>query len=500
MQICDPLAGHASPRQINPAFRYNQADVAYNVFRSNVHAVATKLFCAGVAPGDVVGVYIGQSPLHWCVLLALLRVGAISVSLSSRVGSEAEALPQMSAVVCARGRRPESTGSYRVIEVSSDWLRPADTEALGMPSTDEAEHRLGRICFTSGTAGTPKAILLDSETLRARLSGTAGRSMLDNNSVLWCGLGPDSAYGYTATLAAWLSGGTVVFTSRLEAAYEQIVWGRVNLVISSPATLGAVLKGYPEEKASRIDGHVIVAGGPLSVAFRDVLLKRFCSKVFVAYGSSEAGGLTLADAAILDHSEGAVGVVFPDVEVQVVGDDGAALPAGSLGRIRVRTGSCVSSYLNDPAATERHFSGGWFYPGDAARLSLRSSLTLVRRDEDVLNIGGVKISAGIVESVIRDQFGINDGAVVALPDATGTPRLVLVAAGQPSEMHRLAPAIRAALPGLPPFRIIPVSKIPRSAMGKFNRVDLAQRVLNLLELRGPDQEGDDFYLLSKPEA
>jgi len=432
-------------------------------------------------------------------VLALLRLGAVSVSLSSRAVAEAAALPQMASVVCARGDVPAGMDRLRAIEISSDAFAPAAATFPELPTVEEAEGTAGRICFTSGSAGAPKAILLDGATLRARLGGTARRSLLDGHSVLWCGLGPDSAYGFTATLAAWLCGGTVMFTGRLETGFQQIVQAGVNLVIASPAVLSAVLRSQPDDTAHRIEGSVIVAGGPLSAKLRDLLLLRLCRDVFVAYGSSEAGGVTLAKAEILDEGAGSVGAAFPDVELQVVDDDGHLLPPGEIGRVRIRTDSCVRSYIHDPVATARHFSDGWFYPGDTGRLSAGGALTLARREEEVLNIGGTKLSAPIIEALLRDQPGIDDGAAIAVSDASGMSRLLVLATGEPTAMPHLAPALRTAIPGLPPFHIVPVSMIPRSAMGKINREELARRVLDLLDRRGTRGPSDDFHLLRKPD-
>ena len=67
-------------------------------------------------------------------------------------------------------------------------------------------------------------------------------SRLHTQSVIWCGLGPDSAYGFTATLATWMVGGSVCFLRTPDRAYEDLIQCNVNVIIASPAALNSVLQ------------------------------------------------------------------------------------------------------------------------------------------------------------------------------------------------------------------------------------------------------------------
>ena len=105
------------------------------------------------------------------------------------------------------------------------------------------------------------------------------------------------------------------------------------------------------------------------------MLRNVCSELLIAYGSSEAGGVTLGDAKDLTAIPGTVGPVFPDVEVQIVDNAGAPVQPNVAGQIRVRTNNAVKGFLGDPIATGHHFKDGWFYPGDIATLSPDGLLT-----------------------------------------------------------------------------------------------------------------------------
>jgi acyl-coenzyme A synthetase/AMP-(fatty) acid ligase len=424
-----------------------------------------------------------------------MRLGAISVSLMSRFQKEIEDLPNLSFLVCPEGDLPACPRAVQLIEIRSDWLKAASNYNVSLPSVEEAERHFGRICFTSGTSGKPKAILLDSEILKRRLSGTASRSRLHAQSVLWCGLGPDTAYGFTATLATWMAGGSVYFLTRSDHAYADLIESNVNVLIASPAALNVVLQSRPVDASSSVSGPVIVAGGPLSIRLRDLLLNHLCSEVLIAYGSSETGGVTLADAQVLDEHPGSVGSVFPDVQVQLVDDGGRILPIGTPGKIRIKADSSASSYLNDRVATAQHFSEGWFYPGDIARLSNDGTLTLLGREAETLNIGGVKFSASEIDGVARAQAGIEDACAIVLPDSSRGGRLAIAVVGQPDTIASFPPRLRLVMPELPPFSVVPVSVIPRNSMGKINREEFAQEIVELLQNSTAAAAGNRFSII-----
>ncbi len=474
MNLARPLLSGRERFPNAVAIHHGARHLTYARAFADVEAVAANLAAQGVRPGQIVAADIHQPMSHWVVLLALMRLGAVSVSLTDGFAREAAALPGLSAVVCGTDET-RTYGEARRIPLQADWLRAPAGAAASLPDPAEAERALGRICFTSGTSGRPKAIVLSSALLRARLSGTARRTCIDTRSVIWCGLGPDTAYGLTATLAAWLEGAAGVFAGTGKGAHRHLAERHVNLVVASPAALSALLKDAVPG-AKRIEGRVIVAGGRLAVPLRDQLVDRLCDDVFVAYGSSEAGGVAFGSAAGLDQHPGRVGRLFPDVEAQVVGEDGAPLPAGAEGRLRVRTGSSAQGYLNDPVATAAHFEDGWFQSGDAAVLAGDGSLTIVGRPASVLNLGGVKLAADEIDAVARDGAGIDDACAVVLGGEADGQQLAVLVAGTPESPGEVAVRLRAHLPALPRFLLVSVPAIPRGTMGKVNRADLAARV------------------------
>ncbi|MEO8243603.1 MAG: class I adenylate-forming enzyme family protein [bacterium] len=452
-----------------------EVHLTYSQAYQDVERIAAHLFAQGVRPGHVVGTDLQRPISHWLVLLALLRIGATSVSLTTQREAEAAALRDLAFVVQSLTDSFAYRSDIGRIDLGRTWLQIPPGCAADLPEPLVAAQTAGRICFTSGTAGKAKAIRLTADLLHARLVATARRTLISTRSVLWCGLGPDTAYGLTATLATWAAGGTVVFSRGGDGAFRTLSDLRVNLIVASPAALATLLRDANSGDLPGLHCDVIVAGGRLQVGQRDALLARLCTAVYVAYGASETGGVTLGDAAGLDHHAGHVGQVFDDVDVRIVDDLGTDQPIGTTGQIRLRSSSTVGGYLNDHEASQSHFDAGWFVPGDLGQLSANRALTVVGRPVDILNLGGIKLSATEIDAAARDLPGIVDVCAIVLTPET-TPQLAVVIVGSLSDPAAFATALRARLHNLPRMMIVAATAIPRGSMGKVNRLSIAEAV------------------------
>jgi fatty-acyl-CoA synthase/long-chain acyl-CoA synthetase len=123
---------------------------------------------------------------------------------------------------------------------------------------------------------------------------------------------------------------------------------------------------------------------------------------------------------------------------------------------------------------------GWFYPGDIAQISDEGLIILLGREADTLNIGGIKLSATEIDEAARSHLGIDDACAIVLPDRGEGVRLAIAVAGQMDAIRNLPPQLRAMMPGLPRFSVVPVSVIPRNSMGKVNREEFAHGIADLL--------------------
>ncbi len=122
---------------------------------------------------------------------------------------------------------------------------------------------------------------------------------------------------------------------------------------------------------------VYVSGTRVPAELRKLFRGRFGAPLFVHYGAQEFGRIATTYPGGHDDVPESVGAPVPWIDFEIVDDAGKALPAGEIGKVRVRSDCMSREYHQDPIATFRHFADGWFYPGDLGTLTPRNALCLL---------------------------------------------------------------------------------------------------------------------------
>ena len=182
------------------------------------------------------------------------------------------------------------------------------------------------------------------------------------------------------------------------------------------------------------------------------------------------------------------------VEIRTIPDDAAhdlshftSPPAHGSEEGRVWLGGDVvaGGYLEDPRQTGEHFrvieGQRWYRTDDVGRLREDGMLRVLGRTDDVINTGGIKISAGVVTATLASHPGVRQALVVPVPDpewGQAVAALVVPRDGGPTGELRaeLTDLIRDRL-GAPavPKHWRAVSELPMLATGKPDRRAAAQR-------------------------
>jgi acyl-CoA synthetase (AMP-forming)/AMP-acid ligase II len=162
------------------------------------------------------------------------------------------------------------------------------------------------------------------------------------------------------------------------------------------------------------------------------------------YATSEGGGIAvLSPEEQLAFAE-TVGRPAFRVEIEVVDSDDRPVPRGTVGRLRYR-GPGVSTRLVDADGRVTNGpAGGWFFPGDLARILPSGHVQLAGRIKDMVIRGGVNIYPAEIEAVLHAVPGVHDCAVFGIPDAEFGEALMAVV--EPQGGVTLAAAdVRASL-------------------------------------------------------
>ena len=435
----------------DPAVRLTYAQI-----RDRVDEVAAAVIAAGVQPGDRVAIW-APNCWEWIVaLLGLQSAGAVLVPLNTRYkGIEAAdilrrsgarllftvegflgndyvsmlreptsgELPDLERIVLLRdtGSRPEGVQSFEEFIASGADVDRAEVDARIDALTGDA---LSDLLFTSGTTGAPKGVkLTHAQTLRA-FGDWADIGGLRADDRYLCINPFFHAFGYKAGIvASFMTGATLVpmATFDLDAVADLIEAERIS-VIPGPPTIYQTLLNHPGFDAERASTLRLAVTGAAVVPVE--LVERMRNElgfdtVVTAYGMTEASGC----ATICRREDSAEtisttsGRAFPGMEVQVVDDDGAALPAGEAGEVWVRGYNVMSGYFEAPEQTAETLTpDGWLRTGDVGVMTEDGYLTITDRKKDMFIVGGFNAYPAEIERLLLAHPDVAQAAVVGVPD------------------------------------------------------------------------------------
>jgi len=195
------------------------------------------------------------------------------------------------------------------------------------------------------------------------------------------------------------------------------------------------------------------------------------------YGMTELG-MALSNPLHGERRPGYVGVPLPDVDVQIVDEDGIQVLEGTPGELEVRGPTVFSEYWQRPDETRQAFRNGWFRTGDVAVVEHGYYRLLGRTSVDIIKTGGFKVSALEIEEVLRTHPAIGECAVIGVDDPEWGERVsaaVELRAGATLSCDELQ---RWAKERLAPYKVPralrTVTALPRNTLGKVVKPDVAR--------------------------
>jgi acyl-coenzyme A synthetase/AMP-(fatty) acid ligase len=248
--------------------------------------------------------------------------------------------------------------------------------------------------------------------------------------------------------------------------------------MTSPATIKDLAAALPfDGNAFPSLRYLRIVGGGLSEHLVKLAKRRITPNIWLPYGISEIGAISMADPALLDAHPDCAGRPKPGVEVEVVDPEGKLLGPGETGELRVRVPGMPSAYYMNPERTAEKYRDSWFYTNDIGMLTPEGLIRLEGRSDDRINLGGLKLYPERVETVLNAHPDVRDSAVFTIPDKDGNK--VLVAAvvlnreGKPDN-SLIEHCRERKLGGMTPRRFFVVKELPRNESGKLVRSALPE--------------------------
>ncbi len=338
--------------------------------------------------------------------------------------------------------------------------------------------------FTSGTTGTPKAVLLTHRNLEHACYVENRHHGQTHEDIFLC-IPP---LYHTGAKMHWFGsfivGGKCVILKGvkpewiLEAVSEEkatIVW---LLVPWAHDILIDIERGKLNLNEYELDQWRLMHIGAQPVPPSLIREWKLCfpnHEYDTNYGLTECTGPGCVHLGMENSDRvGAIGVPGFDWECRIVNKAGKLLPGGESGELIVKGPGVMKEYYKNPEATEKTIKNGWLYTGDIARYDLAGFIWLVDRKKDVIICGGENIFPVEIENFFMNNSKIHDIAVIGIPDE----RLGEISAGIISVKPGMKLSEKEVIEfgkGLPRYkrlRKIIFADVPRNATGKIEKPKL----------------------------
>jgi acyl-coenzyme A synthetase/AMP-(fatty) acid ligase len=371
----------------------------------------------------------------------------------------------------------------RNIRFDMSWLPTATAPAPRKPYRRRPIGDVNIIAFTSGTTGLPKMHVQSKAALEQRLSGsetTWGRGDYKRALIM---PGVAARIGFNNTCGMLIEGKTACFASSAEDALWLISIFDIDTVIASPQQALGLAEIQEKKTCFPLSSLTLlkIAGAKAPPEMVRKLRSQLCRKIILSYGSTEAGTTAAALYDVIEEIPDAVGFVAPDVELEIVDELGAALPAGADGLIRLRTPQLLSNREWERSASHPADKDFWFYPGDIGHLTEHGVLCVTGRSSDVINCGGIKVSATKIEEIVRTLPEIKEAAACGVMGPAGLEEVwIAVVARAPVDIAEIKRRLLEHKEiGLAPAEVFVLDELPRGDLGKVQKLRLKDQLLRL---------------------
>lgn len=474
--------------------------VTYASLKADSERFASLLKKRGIRKGDIVAGLLPRIPELLAVIIGTWRAGAVYQPLFTAFGPKAIET-RISGASGSGAKLVITDGANRskladvadcppVIEVDRTGAAPGClARLLADEPTGIAPVTLkGRdpfvLLYTSGTTGTPKAVLYPLALLLP--VGIYMRDAIDLEPAdrYWNIADPGWAYGMLyAVVGPLMLGQTTTFYEggfTVEATLRIVRDLGITNFAGAP-TAYRMLMAAGAEAAKVAAGQLRVAssaGEPLNPEVARWARTSLGVPLKDHYGQTETAMLVNNHHAIAHpEKEGSAGYAMPGFHVEVLGDDLQPVPDGTPGILAVdMTRSPLNTFSGYWRAETPAIRGKWYLTGDTMMRDADGHFFFVGRSDDIITSAGYRIGPFDVESALIEHPAVAEVGVIGKPDPERTEivkAFIVLKAGREGTAEltaELQEHVRRRLATHAfPREIAYLAELPKTPSGKIQR-------------------------------
>jgi acyl-CoA synthetase (AMP-forming)/AMP-acid ligase II len=456
--------------------------ISYAELDETTRAMAAAFVDAGVGKGTRVGLIMPNRVLWVQIAVALTRIGAVLVPLSTLL-QPPELISQLRVASVQALIAVEEFRGHRYLDDLAGVVGTAELPALRTVWTPDELTTGGRnintitaavtpsdtlvIMFTSGSSGPPKGVIHShGNALGAVRSGLTARC-IDADTRLYLPMPFFWVGGFgSGVLSALLAGATLVTEEipRPETTLRLLERERVTL-----------FRGWPDqaEALARQSASVARDLSTLRPGSLEALLppeqRAEPGARAKLFGMTESFGPYCgypADTDMPRSAWGSCGKPFDGMQVRIVDPDtGQPVPAGTIGMIQIRGPHTLRGICR--RSREELFTADGYYPtGDLAHLDDEGFMFYHGRSDDMFKVSGATVYPSEVEQALRTIDGVEN---VFVTEASGAVGAVVITDRHVEELQGAARKLLSAFK-VPTVWLLVASDddIPRGTTGKVD--------------------------------
>jgi len=437
--------------------------------------IAANLRREGIRAGALVGIAVPNQLQHLAAALALARLGAGQMPFGPGDGplERREAARRLGITATIGGSRSR-------IEPPPETLRGLK-ELKAEPIEPERGGALPFIVLrTSGTTGAPKLSLI-THAKEAQRQAYAEVLPYGPDTRLLSMSRVSFPWPFLHAFRCLAAGGCVVLYDGVKRGEEIELIHRsgANNLVGAPVHATDLLKAARGPAPALPAVQVLILGAALvPEALRLEVRARLTPNLYVTYGTSEVGTISVATPALIERLPGTVGTLVRGVEIEIRDPEGRPLPPGERGVLRARASGMVDGYIGQPEETAHAFRDGWFHSSDLVERTPEGELVHHGRADDMMIYDGINVFPSEIESVLLRHPAVAEAAAFAFPSPTrGEVPAAAVVLRSPATERELVEHCRSWLGARAPVRVYVLKALLRNPAGKVLRRELAETVV-----------------------
>jgi natural product biosynthesis luciferase-like monooxygenase protein/amino acid adenylation domain-containing protein len=468
--------------------------LSYAALNARANQVARFLRRSGVGAEQRVAVYLPRSSDLLAALLGTLKAGAAYVPIDpayppARVGQIlADAGITMlltdDALLSGLSSPPSSACCF---DRDHDLLDRESTENVAVAlSLDQPAY----VMYTSGSTGRPKGVVVLHRGLTNYLQWAARAYNADGGTPVLGSVGFDATI--TSLFVPLVAGGFAELLPEGEElpSLAAALSGKAQyrFIKITPAHLDAVNRLLPSGPSANAAARIVLGGEAIVPHALTNWIRHDSLRIVNEYGPTEAVvGCCTYEFSGWPGDAVPIGRPISGAQLYVLDDHLEPVPVGVAGELYIGGEGVARGYLGRPDLTAAAFvpdpfaarggrgrAGDRLYrTGDLARYRADGNLEYLGRSDGQIKLRGYRIELAEIESVLTQQAGIAEAAVVLREDDPGNPRIVgyvRATADGDLSIGALRENLRRVLPDyMVPAALIRVDVMPLTTNGKIDR-------------------------------